>query len=169
MIIYKVTNKVNGKYKAIFRNAAVGIFIVDAEGRFFEINEAFCAMVGYSEKQLKGMNCNQISHPDDKHLHAEFFGKLSRGEVERYNIEKRLIHSIGEDVWVRLTFSAIRDEDDGEFLYSIAVVENITPQKQAEHELENALSNIILDWNVNDIERDTDRQRLKTVVSNLQL
>ncbi len=61
------------------------------------------------------------------------------------------------------------DETEGNFLYSIAVVENITPQKEAEHDLENILSNIILDWNIDDSDRESDRLRLRSVVSNLQL
>jgi len=162
---------INGekRFTAIFNNAAVGIFLVDDEGKFFEVNKAFCMMIGYSERQLKGMNCNEISHPEDKHLHLEFFKKLSNGELEKYNLEKRFIHRVGESIWVRLTFSAIRDDTNGDFLYSVVVVENITPQKEAETELENVLSNIILDWNVGDDERERDRKRLDTVVSNLQL
>lgn len=162
---------INGerRFTAIFNNAAVGIFLVDDEGKFFEANKAFCRMVGYSEKQLRGMNCNEISHPEDKRLHIEFFKKLSNGELEKYHLEKRFLHQLGEVLWVRLTFSAIRDENNGDFLYSVAVVENVTPQKEAEAELENVLSEIILDWDIGDDERERDRKRLDTVVSNLQL
>jgi PAS domain S-box-containing protein len=157
------------RFEAIFKNAAVGIFLVDSGGNFFEANKAFCDMIGFEEVDLKGMNCNDISHPEDKHLHIEFFGKLSRGEIDKYHLEKRFLKANDGVIWVRLTFSAIRDENDDNFLYSIAVVENITPQKEAEHDLENVLSDIILDWDIDDDQRKTDRERLKTVVSNLQL
>jgi PAS domain S-box-containing protein len=162
------TLKANGekKFIAIFKYAAVGIFIVDAKGMFSEVNEAFCNMVGYGEEELKTIYCNEISHPDDKHLHMEFFTKMSTGELEQYYLEKRFIHSSGNIVYVKLTFSAINDED-GKFIYSVAVVENVTPQKKAEMELENVLSNIILDWNIHDTEREVDRKKLKTVVSNM--
>jgi len=161
---------INGekRFLAIFNHAAVGIFIVDSEGKFLEVNRAFCMMVGRSVRQLRGMNCNEISHSDDKRLHLEFFDKLSKGEIEKYNLEKRFVHSIGEDVWVRLTFSAIRDENDGEFLYSVGVVENVTAEKVAESELEDILSKKMLDWNVNDPERERDRTTLRNLISGIQ-
>jgi PAS domain S-box-containing protein len=163
--------EINGekRFRAIFKNAAVGIFLVDQEGNFFEANDAFCNMIGYTESELRGMNCNVISHAEDRHLHTEFFGKLSNGEIDKYFLEKRFSRKNDGYIWVRLTFSAIMDETEGNFLYSIAVVENITPQKEAEHDLENILSNIILDWNIDDSERESDRLRLRSVVSNLQL
>ncbi len=164
-------DEINGekRFMAIFKNAAVGIFLVDTEGNFFEANKAFCSMVGYNEVELRHLNCNEIAHPDDKHLHHTFFDRLSKGEINEYNIEKRFMRKDGGIVWVRLTFSAIRDEHDGDFLYSIAVVENVTLQKEAEHNLENVLSKIILDWSIDDTDRESDRQRLRAVVSNLQL
>jgi PAS domain S-box-containing protein len=163
--------KANGekRFMAIFKNAAVGIFLVDREGNFFETNGAFCEMIGYTASELKSMNCNEVSHNEDKELHIEFFDKLSRGVIEKYYLEKRFIKKDNSVIWVRLTFSAVRDDTVGNFLYSIAVVENITPQKEAEHNLENILSKIILDWNIDDTDREIDRQRLRTVVSNLQL
>jgi PAS domain S-box-containing protein len=161
---------INGerRFKAIFRNAAIGIFLVDFEGKFFEANTAFCSMVGYSERYLKGICCNELSHSEDKQLHLELFEKLSKGEVDKYHLEKRFIHANGEIVWVRLTFSAIRDDEDGEFLYSIAVVENITQQKIAEQELEEMLSQRVTDWNLHDPDRDRDRMTLKNLVSGIQ-
>jgi PAS domain S-box-containing protein len=161
---------INGerRFKAIFRNAAVGIFLVDAEGKFFEANRAFCLMVGYSEDQLKGTNCNIISHPEDKKLHLEFFGKLSNGELDKYHLEKRFLHADGTAVWVRLTFSAIRGDNNDEFLYSVAVVENITQQKIAEKELEDVLSQRISDWNTYDPERERNKIILKNLVSGLE-
>jgi len=157
------------RFLAIFKHAAVGIFMVDPKGIFFEVNRSFCEMIGYSEKYLRGLDCNEISHPDDKHLHLEFFKKLAAGKIDKYNLEKRFVHSNGVDVWTRLTFSAVRDEESDEFLYSVVVVENITPQKRIEDELENVLSNIILDWNVHDLSREVDKKRLKDVVSNMQV
>lgn len=156
------------RFMAIFKNAAVGIFLVDQEGKFFEANKAFCKMIGYTIGELRSMNCNKISHTDDKHLHHTFFGQLSRGDIDKYHLEKRFMKKNDGPIWVRLTFSAIRDEEEGNFLYSIAVVENITPQKEAENNLENILSKIILDWNVEDTDRASDRQRLQAVVSNMQ-
>ena len=154
------------RFEAIFKNAAIGIILIDDEGKFFEVNDAFCKMVEYTKNELIGTNCNDISYPEDKHLHIQFFKNLTTGELENYYLEKRFIKKDEDVIWVRVTFSAIR-QNNGNFLYSIGVVENITPQKEAETELENVLSKIILDWDTGDDERDVDRKRLKIMTSNM--
>jgi PAS domain S-box-containing protein len=156
------------RFEAIFKSAAVGIILIDDEGKFFEVNDAFCEMVKYSCDELYGTNCNDISYSEDKRLHIEFFQNLSKGDLENYYLEKRFVAKDGEVIWARVTFSAIR-EKNGDFLYSIGVVENITPQKQAEYELETVLSDIILNWDIDDAEREVDRERLKVMTSNMQM
>lgn len=160
--------KANGekRFEAIFDNAAVGIFLIDDEGYFFEVNKAFCDMIGFSEEQLLTMSCDEISHPDDKKLHVEFFHDLACGKTDKYSLEKRFIDVEGEIVWVRITFSAIRDNYE-EFLYSIAVAENITTQKVIEEELNAALTVMMADWDSEAESRRAEREYLRTTISNL--
>ena len=42
-----------------FRNATIGVAITDANGRFVEVNQAYCAITGYSPEELRG----RISSP----------------------------------------------------------------------------------------------------------
>jgi len=153
------------RFEAIFENAAVGIFLIDDKGYFFEVNKAFCDMIGFSERELLAMSCDDISHPNDKKLHVEFFYDLACGRTDKYTLEKRFIHSSGEIIWVRVTFSAIRDEEN--FLYSIAVVENITPQKKMEDELNVALSVMMKDWDLEAEARRIEREHLRESISDL--
>ena len=154
------------RFEAIFDNAAVGIFLIDGKGCFFEVNKAFCNMLGFSERQLLEMTCDDISHPDDKRLHVEFFHDLACGITDKYTLEKRFIDARGEIIWVRVTFSAIRDNDE-EFLYSIAVVENITAQKVIEEELNVALSVMMKDWDSEAESRRNERENLRQSISDL--
>lgn len=154
------------RFEAIFDNAAVGIFLIDAQGYFFEVNKAFCDMVGFTERQLLTMSCDDISHPNDKKLHVEFWKDLACGVTDKYTLEKRFIDSRGQIIWVRVTFSAIRDNDE-EFLYSIAVVENITAQKVMEEELNLALSVMMDDWDMEAESRRIERENLRRSISSL--
>jgi PAS domain S-box-containing protein len=154
------------RFEAIFDNAAVGIFLIDDKGHFFEVNKAFCDMLGFSEEHLLSMSCDDISHPNDKKLHIEFFKDLACGKTDKYTLEKRFIDSSADVVWVRVTFSAIRDNDEM-FLYSIAVVENITPQKVMEEELEVALTVMMKDWDLEAESRRAERESLRQSISSL--
>jgi len=154
------------RFEAIFDNAAVGIFLIDDRGYFFEVNIAFCDMLGFKEEQLLAMCCDDISHPNDKKLHVEFFKDLASGNTDKYTLEKRFIDSAGEIVWVRVTFSAIRDNDE-QFLYSIAVVENISLQKIMEEELNVALSVMMKDWDLEAEARRAERENLRQSISSL--
>jgi PAS domain S-box-containing protein len=56
-------------FQSIFEQAAVGITQVAPDGRFLRVNQRFCDMVGYSEKELLERGFQDITHPDD--LEAE--------------------------------------------------------------------------------------------------
>src|ERR1700730_7151811 len=52
-------------FSACFADAALGLSITDLEGRFLEVNQAYCAIAGYSEDELRGLDLQAITHPDD--------------------------------------------------------------------------------------------------------
>jgi PAS domain-containing protein len=54
------------KFKAIFDQAAIGIANVDTHsGDFVEVNKRFCKQLGYTQKEMKYMNFQSITHPED--------------------------------------------------------------------------------------------------------
>jgi PAS domain S-box-containing protein len=40
------------RYRSIFETATIGMAVATPEGRFFEVNPAFCRFLGYSEEEL---------------------------------------------------------------------------------------------------------------------
>jgi PAS domain S-box-containing protein len=53
------------KYRTIINNTGVGIAQVDLNGRFFEVNDAYASMLGYSTQELLGMLWKEVTHPDE--------------------------------------------------------------------------------------------------------
>ena len=49
-----------GRAQSMLRTALDGIWLVDAEDRLLEVNQAACAMLGYSHGELLGMRVEQI-------------------------------------------------------------------------------------------------------------
>jgi PAS domain S-box-containing protein len=52
------------KYHAIFKNASVGLVIIDFGGTIHDVNPAFCSMYGYQRKDVIGKHATQFMSQD---------------------------------------------------------------------------------------------------------
>jgi PAS domain S-box-containing protein len=123
-----------GRFRATFENAAVGIAHLDPDMRWLRANGALCRILGYPVEELLTKSLADISHPDD--LEADLAnGALMRdGKFDSYEMDKRYLRKDGTVVWGRLTVSCVR-KSDGSLDYSVGIIEDITWRKQAEEEL----------------------------------
>ncbi|HYE03350.1 MAG TPA: PAS domain S-box protein [Phycisphaerales bacterium] len=119
------------KLRAIFEQAAVGLRIVDAEGRFLAANPAMERITGYSEQELMEMRVWDLTHPDDAAEDIEATSRIFAGEIGGFALEKRYLRKDGSVVWVELTASGLAG-DDGRASAVIGVVQDITERKLAE-------------------------------------
>lgn len=119
------------RYRAVFDQAAMGVARVSPGGAFLEVNDRFCAMLGYEAQELKGMTFQQITHPDDLGDNLVLTQALLAGEIETYAMEKRYIGKSGAATWNHLTVSLVRDVD-GQPDYFVSIIDDIGSRKQAE-------------------------------------
>ena len=128
--------------EALFRDAFVhsplGLALVSTEGRWLRVNEALCQIVGYTEAELLATNFQAITHPDDLPADLDLLGRLLRGEIETYQLDKRYLHRRGHAVWIRLDVSLHRDAATGEPRHFISQVQDITGRQQAIAQLRQA-------------------------------
>ncbi len=122
------------RYRAVFRNAAVGIDLVDIDGRFLEVNEALCTMLGYTPDELLRCTIEEITHPDDVAKSREQLMAMTRGEKRCYRIEKRYLRKDGSVVWGDLSVIGVSDQD-GDWKYTIGIIADITERKKVEEAL----------------------------------
>ena len=122
------------KFRTVFKQAAVGVAQVTPEGRFSNVNERLCEILGYTKDELCAMTFREVTHPDDLHLDDAEIARVVAGEADSFEIEKRYIHKQGQPVWVRLYSNVVRDEK-GAIDYAIAVIVDITERKEAEQAL----------------------------------
>jgi two-component system sensor histidine kinase/response regulator len=125
------------RFRGTFENAAVGIVHCDVNGRFLDVNETYCAIVGYSLDELFQKTFHDITHPDDLAANVANYSALMRGERPAFAMEKRYLRKDGSIVWVELFISLQRDEADHP-AYSIGIVQDITERKQLDRELRQA-------------------------------
>jgi PAS domain S-box-containing protein len=121
------------RFASSFRDAAIGMALVGLDGRWLQVNPAMCRIVGYPEEELLDKTFQDVTHPDDLDADLEHVRRMLAGEIDTYGMEKRYVHREGHVVWGLLGASLVRD-DEGEPLYFIAQIQDITGRKRAEGE-----------------------------------
>ena len=121
-------------FEAIFNNAGIGIAIADNNRTFFKVNERMTELLGMSKDELIGKSNTDITHPQDIEHSKERLESLFQGKIDSYRMEKRYIRKDGNDIWVDLSVSKIRD-NNGDTKASIGMVSDITARKHAEEAL----------------------------------
>jgi len=125
------------RFRHTVEYAEDGIANVSLDGRFLLVNRRLCEMLGRAEEELVGLTVKEVSYPDDRDLTDRERVALRTGEKRSVHFEKRYLRRDGTPFWVGLTIGLVRDAA-GAPLYEIAVFNDITERKAAEHALHEA-------------------------------
>lgn len=123
--------------KGIFDNAAIGIGVVDENGRYVHCNEHWAVMLGYNRDDVCSLTIADVTHPEDIEVSRESFGSLVGGDIDTFRIEKRFRRKDGSIFWGDLSVSPIRDQSGG-IVATIGTVLDITESKKSVEELRRA-------------------------------
>ena len=123
------------RFRRSFEDAAIGMALVAPNGRFLRTNRSLCDMLGYREVELLGKTFQDITHPDDLDADLDQRRRMLVGEMRTYQMEKRYFHKEGHVVWVLLSVSLVHDEE-GEPLYFVSQIQDISERKVLEERLE---------------------------------
>jgi len=121
-------------FRTVFEQAAVGVAQVMPDGRFMNVNDRFCEIVGYTKDEMRALTFRDITHPEDLYLDEENVARVVGGETDAFEIEKRYLHKDGHAVWIKLFSNVVRSEA-GEVRYAVAAVTDITRSREAEGKL----------------------------------
>lgn len=116
------------KFSGAFRAAALGMALVSLEGGWLDVNDALCAMLGYSREQLLRTDFQSLTHPEDLDSDLALLQRLVAGEIESYQMDKRYIAHDGRLVWARLSVSMLR-APDGAPLHFVSQIQDVTLEK----------------------------------------
>ena len=125
------------RFRKLFEEGRHGIVIVNERFKFVRVNPAFCKMLGYSENEMLTLTFKDITHPDYITGDIENVTRVMQGKIPFYKTDKQYICKNGNFLWSAVTVSAVRN-DDGNFMYFLAIIEDITDRKLAEQALQNS-------------------------------
>ena len=134
-IVEQDLHDVQARFETAFTSAPIGMALVDMQGRWLQVNDALCRIVGHTRDGLKATTLHAIAHPEDVDRDERSFCDLLCGNIPSYQVEKRYRHAFGHYLWVLLTVSLVRDPR-GEPLYMLAQVQDISERKEAAERLE---------------------------------
>lgn len=127
------------RFRSAFDNSAIGKAIVELDGSYIRVNEAFCKFIGYSEEELLGLRMSHITCPEDIPENVNGLRCLMAGVAKSFRMEQRYIHKSGVIIWGSLNLSLVRDPD-GDPGYLIGEIQDITQRKLTQEALDREMN-----------------------------
>lgn len=123
------------RFRAIFSQTAVGIAVLDGEGRILNCNPALEQILGVPRDDLKGHILTEFASPEeDIDTDVQVYGQLLADEREHYHFKTRFQGADGQTGWANVILSSIDDENEDSNLVA-AMIEDITEQTRAQQAL----------------------------------
>ncbi|MGB6007273.1 bifunctional diguanylate cyclase/phosphodiesterase [Castellaniella sp.] len=123
------------RFRAVFNQAAVGVSLSDmVTGKLVRVNRRYAAILGYTEAELLQYDFQSLSHPDDLPADLAQMARVRSGEIQEFQMEKRMMHKDGHPVWVLLTVSPIRQPGAAPD-YHVAVIQDVTERRRMQDAL----------------------------------
>jgi anti-anti-sigma factor len=97
------------RFRIAFEQGPVGVSLLDLDGNFVQVNDAYCRTVRRTREELLGIGAVAITHPDDAAFTRYALRSLLIGEVPVFRYEKRYLAPDGEIIWTEVSASIFYD------------------------------------------------------------
>ncbi len=121
------------RYETIFQAVNDGVYVVDEEGRFRMVNDAYAEMTGYDREDLIGEHVSMVVDGVVRERAKEEEAALRDGTAETAVIEAELQTADGGRLPAEATFAILPTGEDAE--RRVGVVRDISDRKAREQEL----------------------------------
>lgn len=120
------------RFRLMFMNAPMPYQSLDEQGNFLDVNQAFTQALGYTREELIGKNFADVLHPDwADHFRENFPRFKAVGEI--LGVEFDMLKKDGTRILVFFN-GKIQHDDQGRFLRTHCIFQDITAQRQVEAE-----------------------------------
>ncbi|HEX5862919.1 MAG TPA: diguanylate cyclase [Casimicrobiaceae bacterium] len=111
--------------------------------RWLQVNDYMCEMLGYSREEMMELAWTDITHPDDIPANLALFKRLSAGEFDAFQFDKRFLRKDGGIVDTTMECRCVR-RGDGSLETVVIMVQNITERKRSEAALRDSAAKLRL-------------------------
>jgi len=140
-------------FLTVFDRAEIGMALQELDGCILKANDAYCRLVGRTERELFGLTWQAITHPDDIAKGEAQLRRAMEGPPHGYELVKRYARPDGSVVWSRITVAIVPD-GEGQPAFQLVQAVNITQEIEAEergkhflreisHELRTPLTSVL--------------------------
>jgi diguanylate cyclase (GGDEF)-like protein/PAS domain S-box-containing protein len=119
------------RYRIAFEASATGIALVMPDGRWLQVNPAFCDLLGREQAALQGLDVAAVLHPDDADAVAGLLRAVAAGAAGTVGLEARFVHAGGTPVVCQLDAARVAGPGDAT-RFVLLQVQDVGPRKQAE-------------------------------------
>ena len=131
------------EYRTILRTTMDGFWIADIQGRFLDVNDAYCHLIGYSRDELLTMRISDVEAIERQEETAQRIKRIMEIGGARFETCHRCKDSKIIDVEVSVNYAKIGNERLFVFLRDITERKRIEGERdKLIHELQDALANI---------------------------
>lgn len=124
----------HARLDSLYRNASIGMALMDEEGRYLQANAEFCRITGYPEHVLCGASCPALTPPEFALRDVQAMVAASLGE-RMVAYEKEYIRPSGERVPVVVTTAAVGGSEAGQ---RWVLVEDVSARKAEQRAIREA-------------------------------
>lgn len=113
--------------RAVFESVMDGLFVIDMQGRYMDVNPAGCGMFGYTKDEFLKSDITLLLFPED----VERSFETGRGHWKEFVFvpEYRMRKKDGTEIWVEMTVNPLKL---GGKDYCLGVKRDITERRKAE-------------------------------------
>jgi len=118
------------RFRSYVENAPVGVFVIDQEGQYVEVNEAACQMTGYPRKELLTMKMPDLHPPNAASEARTALEKL----LDKGRMEAELPYERNDETEGYMVINAVRLSEARYLGFTM----DVTGRKEAERQLQQA-------------------------------
>jgi PAS domain S-box-containing protein len=120
------------RFRLTFDHAPLGMAICDGERRIVSANAALATALGRDAGELAGVDLTDLTEPAGRATLTDILDRVAAGGIGGARLATRYRRADGSELWGQTTVNAIADEDDGQVILLLVMIEDVTELRQAE-------------------------------------